>query len=319
MRLPVNDTTLYFDVEGAELVPDGLAMRERPVIVTLHGGPGFDHAYFKPALSALTDTAQIVYLDLRGQGRSGHPPVETCTLEQTADDVAAFCHTLGIARPVILGHSAGGFVAQHLAVRHPDALGGLILVNTAAATADMRDAMPTLEARRGAAARAAGERMFAGDFSAETIATFSQLVLPAYFHDIAASEAMFAALGRSSFSPDVATFYFRECAPRYDLHERLGAIRVPTLVVVGESDWLCAPQCSRAIAAGIAGAELVIIPEAGHFSFGEQPERFTDAVRNFLMTESAPWHGRGNAPPTLAQMGPDPRTAPASTGLSGKR
>ena len=135
MRLSVNDTELYFDVEGAALVADGPALRERPVVLALHGGPGFDHAYFKPSLSALTDVAQIVFLDQRGQGRSGRAPVESCTTEQMADDAAALCHTLGIKRPAVLGHSFGGFVALHLALRHPDVAGSLILIDSAASRA----------------------------------------------------------------------------------------------------------------------------------------------------------------------------------------
>lgn len=63
MHTAVNATELYFDVEGTGLIPDGPTMRERPVALLLHGGPGFDHAYFKPALSILADTAQLVYLD----------------------------------------------------------------------------------------------------------------------------------------------------------------------------------------------------------------------------------------------------------------
>lgn len=303
MRITVNDTTLYFDVEGAGLVPDGQTLRERPTLLALHGGPGFDHAYFKPALSTLADTAQIVYLDLRGQGRSDRPPIETCTLEQMADDVAAFCRTVGLSRPVILGHSAGGFVALHLAVRHPDLIGGLILVDTAAATADMGDAMERLEQRGGAAARAVGERVFSGDFSAEAMAEFGRLVLPAYVHDPATAGTMFDALARSSFSPEVATYYFQECAPHYDLHARLAAISTPTLVVVGESDWLCPLSASRTIAASIPQAELLVIPSAGHFSFGEQPERFGNAVRGFL--RSAGEHPTGSAatPPTAQRTG----------------
>ena len=76
MRIAVNGTELWFDVEGTALVPDGDAMRERPLILALHGGPGLDHAYFKPFLTPLTTVAQLVYLDLRGQGRSGRPPLE---------------------------------------------------------------------------------------------------------------------------------------------------------------------------------------------------------------------------------------------------
>lgn len=284
MRITVNDTALYFDLEGAGLVPDGPGMRERPVVIALHGGPGFDHAYFKPALSVLTDMAQVVYVDLRGQGRSDRPPVETCTLEQMADDVAAFCRTLGLDRPAILGHSAGGFVALQLAVRHPELVGRLILVDTAAATADMGDAMGRLEQLRGPEARAAGERVFGGDFSPESMAEFGRLVLPAYVHDPAMAGAMFEALGRSRFSAEVASYYFRELAPHYDLRAQLGAIGVPTSVVVGESDWLCPPSAAQVIAASVPQAELVVIPEAGHFSFGEQPVCFAAAVHRFLIT-----------------------------------
>jgi proline iminopeptidase len=281
MYLNVNDITLYFDVEGAGLVPDGQAMRERPTILVLHGGPGFDHAYFKPFLSALADTAQIVYLDQRGQGRSGRPAVETCTIEQMADDAVALCQALGIARPYILGHSFGGFVALTLALRHPDALGGLILASTAAASAQTADAK-LLEQWHGAEASAVAARMFGGDFSEATMMDFGRLVFPTYLHDPAASGPMLEAMGRSPFDPTVPTYHYAHDAGRYDVRARLGEIGVPTLVLVGDSDWVCPAYASQTIAAGIPGAELVPIPQAGHFTFGEQPDLFTNAVRRFL-------------------------------------
>jgi pimeloyl-ACP methyl ester carboxylesterase len=71
MRVSVDGTSLWFDVDGPALVPDGPAMRERPTVVLLHGGPGsFDHTYFKPEFARLTEVAQVVYLDLYGHGRS---------------------------------------------------------------------------------------------------------------------------------------------------------------------------------------------------------------------------------------------------------
>ena len=71
MQVQVNGTRLWFDVDGAALVPDGPSMRERPTVVLVHGGPGgYDHSYFKPAFSRLTTVAQVVYLDLRDHGRS---------------------------------------------------------------------------------------------------------------------------------------------------------------------------------------------------------------------------------------------------------
>ena len=123
MRVAVNGTELYVDVEGAGLVPDGPRMRQRPVVLVLHGGPGYDHAHLKPLLGPLADAAQLAYVDHRGQGRSGRPPVATCPLEQYADDAAAVCRTLELGRPTVLGQSFGGFVALQLALRHPAAFG----------------------------------------------------------------------------------------------------------------------------------------------------------------------------------------------------
>jgi proline iminopeptidase len=286
MRIAINDTELYFDVEGAGLVPDGAGMRERPTIVALPGGPGFDHHYFKPHLSELADTAQIVYLDLRGTGRSGRPPVETWTLEQVADDVAAFCRALGLERPAILGHSAGGFVALTLAVRHPNVAGRYIFASTSAGGPGGDPA--ALERRAGAEGVAIAGRVFGGDFSESAMADFFRVVIPTYLHDPVAATAgpLFAAMGRSSFNTDVAGSFFTHQIGRHDLRQRLGEIAVPTLVIVGASDWVCAPDASRTIAAGIPGAELVILPEAGHFTLGEQPAAFADAVRRFVGAEA---------------------------------
>ena len=284
MRISVNDANLYFDVEGAELVPDGPVMRERPAVLLLHGGPGFDHAYLKPPPAALTEAAQLIYLDQRGQGRSGSVPVESCTVEQMADDAAAFCRTLGIERPTILGHSFGGFVALHLALRHPDVAGSLILIDTAASSADMAGAMERLEERHGPEIRAAAEPVFGGDVSQETMAEFERLVVPAYVHSPERVGPVLEPLGRSSFNHEVAAHYFRNNSALYDVRDHLGEILVPTLVIVGENDWLIPPSASRVIAEGIPGAELVVIPEAGHFSFAERPEAYADAVSRFLST-----------------------------------
>ena len=68
MRVKLDDTRLFFDIEGAKLRPDGPQMREVPTLLLLHGGPGFDHSIWKPQFSELTDVAQIVYLDHRGNG-----------------------------------------------------------------------------------------------------------------------------------------------------------------------------------------------------------------------------------------------------------
>src|SRR5947209_13830189 len=84
MHVQINGVRLFFDVEGAKLVPDGATMREKPTLLLLHGGPGFDHTIYKPAYSALADVAQLIYLDHRGNGRSDPGPKESWTLAQWA-------------------------------------------------------------------------------------------------------------------------------------------------------------------------------------------------------------------------------------------
>ena len=120
MHVLVNGVRLFFDVEGASLVPDGRTMREKPTLVLLHGGPGLDHSIYKPAFRALADVAQVVYLDHRGNGRSEPGAREAWSLAQWGDDVRGFCDALGIAHPVVLGISFGGTVAMAYATRHPE-------------------------------------------------------------------------------------------------------------------------------------------------------------------------------------------------------
>ena len=133
MHVSVNGVRLFFDVEGAKFVPDGPVMREKPVLLMLHGGPGADHSIYRPAYSALADIAQIVYLDHRGNGRSEDGPRESWNLAQWGDDVRAFCDALGIVNPIVLGASFGGMVALAYATRHPAHPSKLVLISTEAA------------------------------------------------------------------------------------------------------------------------------------------------------------------------------------------
>jgi proline iminopeptidase len=283
MRANVNGTEIYFDVDGPHLGVHGLQLRARPTLVALHGGPGFDHGYLKPGLGPLRESAQIVYVDLRGQGRSGRPQLDSCTLEQMADDVAALCAHVGIERPVVFGHSAGGFVALHLALRHPELTCGLILCDTLPTHVPIDDDVPrpTLASRADPEVLAASNRMFGGDMSPESLAEFSAKVGP-FYSGPSHMDVPGQILGLSGMSVDLMQYYFSKLAPRYDLRSRLGEIKVPTLVITGRHDWVCPPAASRAMARAIPNAKLVELAESGHFGFSEEPALFQAAVRAFL-------------------------------------
>ena len=107
-------------------------MRRRPIVVCLHGGPGFDHSTLKPFLGPLEDVAQLIFLDHRGQGRSDESTPSRWNLDTWIDDVAAFCDVLGVERPIILGQSFGGMVGLGVAIRYPELPSRLVVSSSLA-------------------------------------------------------------------------------------------------------------------------------------------------------------------------------------------
>ena len=132
MFAAVRGTRLYFDIDGAGLVPDGATMRERPVAMLVHGGPGGDHSGFKPAMGHLAERMQLVYFDHRGQGRSDPADPASYTLDENVEDMEALRRHLGLGPVVSIGTSYGGMVAMAHAARYPDAVSHLVLIATAA-------------------------------------------------------------------------------------------------------------------------------------------------------------------------------------------
>jgi pimeloyl-ACP methyl ester carboxylesterase len=131
MRIEIEPgVRVFVDIEGAGLVTDGARMRDKPTLILLHGGPGYDHSGFKPLFSQLADIAQILYVDHRGHGRSDRRPASEWTLDTFADDVVRLCDALGIVKPIVLGQSFGGFVAQRYIERHASHPSKVILSST---------------------------------------------------------------------------------------------------------------------------------------------------------------------------------------------
>jgi proline iminopeptidase len=205
--------------------------------------------------------------------------VETCTLEQTADDIAG----LGLGPAVVFGHSAGGFVALHFALRHPELTAGLLLCETGPTIAPVPDESPppSLLERAGAEAAEVAARMFAGDASPETGMAFGRLVAPFY----AGPEHMDVppeVFPLSTINTEIVEYFFSKLAPSYDVTDRLEEIAAPTLVTIGAYDWVVPPVRGRTLAARIPNARLVEFPESGHFPYAEEPERWQRIVREYL-------------------------------------
>ena len=276
MRVKVNDTTLFFDVEGPKLVPDGGAMRERPTLILLHGGPGFDHSNFKPAYSQLADVAQVVYLDHRGNGRSDRSDPSTWTIETWGDDIRAFCDALEIERPIVLGWSFGGFVAQSYAARHPDHPAKLILQSTAASW-DLDRVVDGFRTVAGEDAAMAAKSFFSNP-SGETMGGYMIHCLPAYSpHEVDPNE-----MTRVVLNVDVMLQFFG--GHDMDLRPGLASIQCPTLVLSGDLDPITPPASADEIMATLPDGvgRLERFEHSGHFIQDTEPEPFFAALRSFI-------------------------------------
>jgi len=276
MRIGVNGTTLWFDVDGPALVPAGATMAARPTVVLVHGGPGgYDHSYFWPEFSRMTAVAQVVSVDLREHGRSARHDPAAFTYEQCADDVVALSDALGIERPIVLGHSMGGFVAMLAGIRHPSRVGGLILQSTFA-RCDLDRIADGFRRFGGDEVGELARRDFAGD---DVTDAESDRVFAVFGPNLPSPERLARVVGNPAVNgPGMARM--REL----DVVGSLGIIDCPTLVCVGELDPVTPVEASREIVAALRPdvGRLEVIPRAGHFPWLDEPDRYWAAIEPFV-------------------------------------
>jgi len=276
MEIAVNGTRLWFDVEGPALVPDGAAMAMRPSLLLVHGGPGsYDHSYFKPHFGALARVAQVVYVDLRDHGRSARQRAADWSYELCADDLAAFCAALGLVRPVVLGHSMGGFVAILLAARHPDVPGALVAQSTMARF-DLERLVAGFRRVAGDEVAELARRDYAGTAVSDAewariFAAFGPVVPDAQ------------ALARRIGNPELG-MHGMELMRRLDLTGELARIRCPVLVSVGALDAVTPVEAAREIAAALPAGlgRLDVLEDAGHFPWLDRPDAYWTRLSEFV-------------------------------------
>jgi pimeloyl-ACP methyl ester carboxylesterase len=285
MQVLVNGVRLFFDVEGTSLVPDGPSMREKPTLLLLHGGPGFDHSVYKPAYSTLADVAQIVYLDHRGNGRSEAGPKESWTLAQWGDDVRAFCEALGILHPVVLGASFGGKVAMAYATRHPENPAKLILISTEAAGGTHKERRIAMFEKLGGpdVGRLARRRLFEGHDDKASLDAWMRLAFPLYTRTPRSADVSKRIVG----NPEVLHWFTKPGGEdhTFDMLADLARVQCPTLVMGGEEDPMTPIECQADIAQALPRHLVRFEPFAGcgHAVVPDAPERALALIRQFIV------------------------------------
>ena len=274
MRVRVNGTELWFDVDGAALVPDGAGMRARPTVLLVHGGPGsYDHSYLKPHFGRLTGQVQVVYLDLRGHGRSARVRTGDWTFEDCADDLLAFCDALGVVEPIVLGHSFGGCVALLYAARHPGHPGALVLQSTMARF-DLDRLADGFGRVAGPEIAALARQDYGGvPVTAEEWAR----VFAAFGPRVPGADELARRIG----NPELGEHGMR-LLRRFDAVDLLARITCPTLVCVGRDDPVTPVAAAEEIAGRVPGARLAVLDGAGHFPWLDDPDGYWALLTSWL-------------------------------------
>lgn len=273
-------------------------------LVVVHGGPGASHDYLLPGLLPLARTNRLVFLDERGSGKSERlEDPSRYTVEAMADDVEVARRALGLGKINLLGHSYGGVLAQAYALRYQENLAHLVLASTFHSTKQLNAVFRKMMAAmtpelRGRIEKMEKEGLFGHGKEYEKNRYTSEYMVAAW------GEGYFPYLYRKHPDPgydptDTGGMSWELYRTMWGSHgeyvidgnlvsveyaDRLKALSVPTLITVGDHDE-SDPSIAEDMHACIPGSKLVVLPDSGHMTFVDQPDRFNKAVDDFL-------HGR---------------------------
>jgi proline iminopeptidase len=294
-RLPVAQQG-YVPVDRAQLFYREIGQGQ--LVIVMHGGPSFDHTYLLPDLDRLADAARLIYYDQRGRGKSGgNVQPEDVSLASEVADAEALRQHFHLDTVAVLGHSWGGLLALEYATRFPEHVSHLILMNTAPASyQDWLLFDEELRARRGPGeqetmqALASSASFEEGD--ADTRADYYRLHFrPAFARPdqldrlVARLRTNFAGMTRTDMlrARQIGARLFDETAESsdYDLLPQLTRLRIPTLVIHGDHDFIPV-ACAAHIAQAVPDARLIVLDDCGHFASMESPEAVRTEIIAFL-------------------------------------
>ncbi|AOR77768.1 alpha/beta fold hydrolase [Novosphingobium resinovorum] len=248
----IEDTEIHYRMSGSG-----------PALLLLHSLGG-SVALWDDVTRTLSKRFTVVSFDARGHGDS--PARGEISVQRFARDGALLCAALGIDRFIPVGLSMGGHAAMQIALDTPARVRGVIIADSSAG------------GRPGGAARVAQAAARIAEIGADAYAVeYSRSRLAK-----AASEAAvraFADLSRPTI-PDVFLLQLTSIQSQ-DWTARLGAIRAPTLVIVGDEDSSTPVAEAARLRDMIAGANMAVIEGAGHLSVIDKPEAFGTLVANF--------------------------------------
>ena len=282
-NMPIRDVSLFVKIVG----------NGYPLLL-MHGGPSLDHTSLLH-LEPLADQFTLVFYDHRCNGRSAGVDVTSMTMENLTADADALRQELGYEKWAVLGHSFGGQVALEYALRYPQNLSQLVLMDTGGDQWWVNQNSPELLAKRGFSPSAvkAARRFYNGQLTPKQVTPTIMKFGEAYFYrltilDVPAvvHEMLFGP--KTVRRPEALVFGYGQMLQGWSVMDRLSEIHVPTLVIAGRYDFLFPPEHQAILADRLPQARLELVECAGHNPQMEQPDVTINALRSFL---AAPYPG----------------------------
>jgi 3-oxoadipate enol-lactonase len=264
-RLLANGASLWYEERGAG-----------PETIVFAHGLLWSGRMFDAQVASLSGRYRCVTFDFRGQGRS-EVTADGYDMDTLADDAAALIEALGCAPCHFVGLSMGGFIGMRLAARRPGLIRSLVLMETSA------DPEPAENAPRyrmlGGIVRALG-----GVGMRLVMPKVMRIMFGRTFLADPAREAERRLWRQRGMENDRlgVTRALQGVIDRKPIHDELGRISVPTLVMVGDEDVATVPAKAERMRDAIPGARLVVIPGAGHTASVEQPDFVNATLTEFL-------------------------------------
>lgn len=275
-------------IDGVNISVLSIGAESNYPLFVLHGGPGLDHTEMYPWYNSLSDRFRLLYVDERGQGRSQRVDPATLTLSRFAQDITHLAAALNLREYAVLGHSFGSFITLAHAVEQGGASHYILSGCTAGFTKTAPELQRNLANFEPVELREQVTQSWALEPLARTqedVARIMDMQMPFHFATTTsgAYQRYMAAQAdtRPIYAPEVLA-YFAQNEYAIEYEDQLHKITRPTLVITGEHDNTCTPRASRDIHAGVANSELVIVPDAGHMTYVEQPDIYFPAVRAFF-------------------------------------
>ncbi len=273
---------MFVTINGNDLNVEVLGPDDAPVLIAHHGGGGIGSlAEPKATFGPLADEMRVLVFDARGCGRSqGTPPFSHA---QWAADVDGLRQWIGADQLVVAGGSYGGFIAMEYAIAYPDRVKAMILRDTSADNSNLERAYENARHQNRVSINWENfDRYWTGRIrdDADLKARWAEII-PLYDYEYDAAAAA-ARVESGSYRYETHNWCFQQNMPAYDLKPRLTAVRCPTLVTVGRTDWITPVSSAQTIASLVPGARLMVFEKSGHSPQIEEAAKFQSALRDFL-------------------------------------